>query len=115
MDTQELIGKIENGDMADAGKAFSELMNQKVQSALDDRKVELGNQMHLSPEELEELEKETQAELEDEDFEEDDLEEDEDEDEDEDSEEDEDDELEEDDEEEVDEDEDVQSDETEPQ
>ena len=115
MDTQELIGKIENGDMADAGRAFSELMNQKVQSALDDRKVELGNQMHLSPEELEELEKETQAELEDEDFEEDDLEEDEDEDEDEDSEEDEDDELEEDDEEEVDEDEDVQSDETEPQ
>ena len=95
MDTQELIGKIENGDMADAGRAFSELMNQKVQSALDDRKVELGNQMHLSPEELEELEKETQAELEDEDFEEDDLEED--------------------DEEEVDEDEDVQSDETEPQ
>ena len=115
MDTQELIGKIESGDMADAGRAFSELMNQKVQSALDDRKVELGNQMHLSPEELEELEKETQAELEDEDFEEDDLEEDEDEDEDEDSEEDEDDELEEDDEEEVDEDEDVQSDETEPQ
>ncbi len=113
MDTQELIGKIENGDMADAGRAFSELMNQKVQSALDDRKVELGNQMHLSPEELEELEKETQAELEDEDFEEDDLEEDEDEDED--SDEDEDDELEEDDEEEVDEDEDVQSDETEPQ
>ena len=105
MDTQELIGKIENGDMADAGKAFSELMNQKVQSALDDRKVELGNQMHLSPEELEELEKETQAELEDEDFEEDDLEEGEDED----------DELEEDDEEEVDEDEDVQPDETEPQ
>ena len=112
MDTQELIGKIENGDMADAGKAFSELMNQKVQSALDDRKVELGNQMHLSPEELEELENEVQAELEDEDFEEDDLEEDEDEDED--SEENEDDELEEDDEE-VDEDEDVQSDETEPQ
>ena len=104
MDTQELIGKIENGDMADAGRAFSELMNQKVQSALDDRKVELGNQMHLSPEELEELEKNNQAELEDEDFEED---------EDEASEED-DDELEED-EEEVDEDEDVQSDEAEPQ
>ena len=104
MDTQELIGKIEQGDMATAGKAFSELMNQKVQAALDDRKVELGNQMHLSPEELEELEKNNQTELEDEDFEED---------EDEASEED-DDELEED-EEEVDEDEDVQSDETEPQ
>tara|TARA_B100001057_G_C22624107_1_gene861751 strand:+ start:314 stop:628 length:315 start_codon:yes stop_codon:yes gene_type:complete len=104
MDTQELIGKIENGDMADAGKAFTDLMNQKVQAALDDRKVELGNQMHLSPEELEELEKDNQAELEDEDF---------DEDEDEASEEEDDDELEED--EEVDEDEDVQSDETEPQ
>ena len=103
MDTQELIGKIESGDMADAGKAFSELMNAKVQAALDDRKVELGNQMHLSPEEKEELE--AQAELEDEDFEDDDLE---DEDEDEESE----DETEEDDE---DEDEDVQSDETEPQ
>ena len=116
MDTQELIGKIENGDMADAGKAFSELMNQKVQAALDDRKVELGNQMHLSPEELEELENEVQAELEDEDFEEDDLEEDEDEDEDSEEDEDEDDdELEEDDEEEVDEDEDVQPDEAEPQ
>ncbi len=104
MDTQELIGKIESGDMADAGKAFSELMNAKVQAALDDRKVELGNQMHLSPEEKEELE--AQAELDDEDFEDDDLE---DEDEDEESE----DETEEDDEE--DEDEDVQSDETEPQ
>ena len=103
MDTQELIGKIESGDMANAGKAFSELMNAKVQAALDDRKVELGNQMHLSPEEKEELE--AQAELEDEDFEDDDLE---DEDEDEESE----DETEEDDE---DEDEDVQSDETEPQ
>lgn len=104
MDTQELIGKIESGDMADAGNAFSELMNAKVQAALDDRKVELGNQMHLSPEDKEELE--AQAELDDEDFEDEDLE---DEDEDEESE----DETEEDDEE--DEDEDVQSDETEPQ
>ena len=103
MDTQELIGKIESGNMADAGKAFSELMNAKVQAALDDRKVELGNQMHLSPEEKEELE--TQAELDDEDFENEDLE---DEDEGEESEE----ETEED---EEDEDEDVQSDETEPQ
>tara|TARA_B100000925_G_scaffold268051_2_gene228936 strand:+ start:161 stop:472 length:312 start_codon:yes stop_codon:yes gene_type:complete len=103
MDTQELIGKIESGDMADAGKAFSELMNAKVQAALDDRKVELGNQMHLSPEEKEELE--AQAELDDEDFEDEDLE---DEDEDEESEE----ETEEDKE---DENEDVQSDETEPQ
>tara|TARA_B100001287_G_scaffold173989_1_gene146597 strand:- start:19 stop:330 length:312 start_codon:yes stop_codon:yes gene_type:complete len=103
MDTQELIGKIESGDMADAGKAFSELMNAKVQAALDDRKVELGNQMHLSPEEKEELE--AQAELDDEDFEDEDLE---DEDEDEESEE----ETEED---EEDENEDVQSDETEPQ
>ena len=103
MDTQELIGKIESGDMADAGKAFSELMNAKVQAALDDRKVELGNQMHMSPEEKEELE--AQAELDDEDFEDEDLE---DEDEDEESEE----ETEED---EEDENEDVQSDETEPQ
>ena len=103
MDTQELIGKIESGDMANAGKAFSELMNAKVQAALDDRKVELGNQMHLSPEEKEELE--AQAELDDEDFEDEDLE---DEDEDEESEE----ETEED---EEDENEDVQSDETEPQ
>jgi len=113
MDTQELIGKIESGDMADAGKAFNELMNAKVQAALDDRKVELGNQMHLSPEEKEELE--AQAELDDEDFddpEEEDLEDEdlEDEDEDEESE----DETEEDDIEE-DENEDVQSDETEPQ
>lgn len=68
IDTQDLIDKINTGDMADAGKAFQELMGSKIQNALDDRKVELGNQMHLSPEELEELES---AELEDEDFEED--------------------------------------------
>tara|TARA_B100000683_G_scaffold48023_1_gene45094 strand:- start:3151 stop:3483 length:333 start_codon:yes stop_codon:yes gene_type:complete len=68
VDTQELIDKINAGDMADAGRAFTELMGSKVQDALDDRKVELGNQMHLTPEELEELEA---AELNDEDFEED--------------------------------------------
>lgn len=68
VDTQELIDKISSGDMADAGKAFQELMGSKVQDALDDRKVELGNLMHLSPEEVEELQT---AELEDEDFEDD--------------------------------------------
>lgn len=105
VDTQDLIDKISSGDMADAGKAFSELMGAKVQDALDDRKVELGNLMHLSPEEVEELQT---AELEDEDFVEDDLEED-------DTDEEEDVPETDEDHEEVDQDEDIQPDETESQ
>lgn len=68
VDTQELIDKISAGDMADASRAFSELMGSKVQDALDDRKVELGAFMALSPEEREEI-KAQEAELNDEDFE----------------------------------------------
>lgn len=109
VDTQELIDKISSGDMADAGKAFQELMGSKVQDALDDRKVELGNLMHLSPEEVEELQT---AELEDEDFE-DDLDDEDDESTEEEADEDLDDS--EADHEEVDQDEDIQPDETESQ
>ena len=50
-----------------------ELMGAKVQDALDDRKVELGQFMNLSPEEIEEI-KAQEADLEDDDFEDDDLE-----------------------------------------
>jgi hypothetical protein len=73
VDTQELIDKISSGNMADASKAFTELMGAKVQDALDDRKVELGQFMNLSPEEVEEI-KAQEADLEDDDFEDDDLE-----------------------------------------
>jgi len=103
VDTQELIDKISSGNMADASKAFTELMGAKVQDALDDRKVELGQFMNLSPEEVEEI-KAQEADLEDDDFEDDDLE---------DSEEDEDEEDSDEVEEEDEEDEDLQSAETE--
>jgi len=73
VDTQELIDKISSGSMADASKAFTELMGAKVQDALDDRKVELGQFMNLSPEEVEDI-KAQEADLEDDDFEDDDLE-----------------------------------------
>jgi hypothetical protein len=40
-------------------------MQSRVQNALDDRKVELGQQMHLSPEEIDQLHDEDEEELED--------------------------------------------------
>jgi hypothetical protein len=59
-------------------------MNAKVQDSLNDRKIELGQQLHLSPEEIEAMNAEVESdeeELEDEDeFDEDELEEVEDED-----------------------------------
>ena len=51
--TEELIDNLSQGDMVKAGQAFTDLMNVKVQDSLNDRKVELGQQMHLSPEEIE--------------------------------------------------------------
>jgi Skp family chaperone for outer membrane proteins len=57
-------------DMVQAGQAFTDLMNAKVQDSLNDRKVELGQQMHLSPEEIEAMNAEAEPdedELEDED------------------------------------------------
>ena len=68
--TEELIDTLSKGDMVQAGQAFADLMNAKVQDSLNDRKVELGQQMHLSPEEIEAMNAEAEPdeeELEDED------------------------------------------------
>lgn len=68
--TEELIDTLSKGDMVQAGQAFTDLMNAKVQDSLNDRKVELGQQMHLSPEEIEAMNAEAEPdeeELEDED------------------------------------------------
>ena len=68
--TEELIDTLGKGDMVQAGQAFTDLMNAKVQDSLNDRKVELGQQMHLSPEEIEAMNAEAEPdeeELEDED------------------------------------------------
>ena len=81
---EELIDTLGKGDMVQAGQAFTDLMNAKVQDSLNDRKIELGQQLHLSPEEIEAMNAEVESdeeELEDEDeFDEDELEEVEDED-----------------------------------
>mgnify|MGYP005644972125 CR=1 FL=1 len=68
--TEELIDTLSKGNMVQAGQAFTDLMNAKVQDSLNDRKVELGQQMHLSPEEIEAMNAEAEPdeeELEDED------------------------------------------------
>ena len=68
--TEELIDTLSKGDIVQAGQAFTDLMNAKVQDSLNDRKVELGQQMHLSPEEIEAMNAEAEPdedELEDED------------------------------------------------
>lgn len=68
--TEELIDTLGKGDMVQAGQAFTDLMNAKVQDSLNDRKIELGQQMHLSPEEIEAMNAEVEPdeeELEDED------------------------------------------------
>ena len=53
--TEELIDTLSKGDMVQASNAFTDLMQSRVQNALDDRKVEIGQQMHLSPEEIEQI------------------------------------------------------------
>ena len=53
--TEELIDTLSKGDMVQASNAFTDLMQSRVQNALDDRKVEIGQQMHLSPEEIEQM------------------------------------------------------------
>ena len=76
--TEELIDTLSKGDMVQAGQAFTDLMNARVQDSLNDRKVELGQQMHLSPEEIEAMNAEAEPDeedLEDEDEEEVDAEE----------------------------------------
>ena len=76
--TEELIDTLSKGDMVQAGQAFTDLMNAKVQDSLNDRKVELGQQMHISPEEIEAMNAEAEPDeedLEDEDEEEVDTEE----------------------------------------
>jgi len=68
--TEELINTLGKGDMVQAGQAFTDLMNAKVQDSLNDRKIELGQQLHLSPEEIEAMNAEAEPdeeELEDED------------------------------------------------
>ena len=76
--TEELIDTLGKGDMVQAGQAFTDLMNAKVQDSLNDRKIELGQQLHLSPEEIEAMNAEAEPdeeELEDEDETEEDSEE----------------------------------------
>ena len=68
--TEELIDTLGKGDMVQAGQAYTDLMNAKVQDSLNDRKIELGQQLHLSPEEIEAMNAEAEPdeeELEDED------------------------------------------------
>lgn len=68
--TEELIDTLGKGDMVQAGQAFTDLMNAKVQDSLNDRKIELGQQLHLSQEEIEAMNAEAEPdeeELEDED------------------------------------------------
>lgn len=75
--TEELIDTLSQGNMVQAGQAFTDLMNAKVQDSLNDRKVELGQQMHLSPEEIEAMNAEAEPneeDLEDEDENEEDSE-----------------------------------------
>ena len=77
--TEELIDTLSKGDMVQASNAFTDLMQSRVQNALDDRKVEIGQQMHLSPEEIEQMhaeEDEDEEEVEEVDTEEDESEDD---------------------------------------
>jgi hypothetical protein len=75
--TEELIDTLSKGDMVQASNAFTDLMQSRVQNALDDRKVEIGQQMHLSPEEIEQMHaEEDEEELEEVDTEEDESEDD---------------------------------------
>ena len=59
----DLINDLGAGEMAKASTTFADLMKDKVNDALDDRKIELGRLMTMSPEEIEAEEQELEAQL----------------------------------------------------
>ena len=66
METKDLINALNSGNNIEAGNMFNSLMADKINSAMDDRKVQIAQSM-MSGEEQMELDFESEEEMEDED------------------------------------------------
>ena len=64
METKDLINALNSGNNVEAGNVFSSLMADKINSAMDDRKVQLGQSMMSGEEEQVEMDFESEEEVE---------------------------------------------------
>ena len=64
MSTNELVNDIKTGDNVKANKTFDGVMGEKLKAALDARKVEIASTLGNTSNEIEEIEEEIPAEIE---------------------------------------------------
>jgi hypothetical protein len=64
METKDLINALNLGNNVEAGDVFNSLMADKINSAMDDRKVQLGQAMMSGEEEQTEMDFESEEEVE---------------------------------------------------
>lgn len=64
METKDLINALNLGNNVEAGDVFNSLMADKINSAMDDRKVQLGQAMMSGEEEQVEMDFESEEEVE---------------------------------------------------
>lgn len=64
METKDLINALNSGNNVEAGNVFNSLMADKINSAMDDRKVQLGQSMMSGEEEQVEMDFESEEEVE---------------------------------------------------
>jgi len=63
METKDLINALNTGDNIEAGNVFNSLMADKINSVMDDRKVQLGQSMMAGEEEQLEMDFESEEEV----------------------------------------------------
>ena len=64
MSTNELVNDIKTGDNVKANNSFNTVMGEKLKAALDAKKVEIASMLGNPPNEIEEVEEEIPAEIE---------------------------------------------------
>lgn len=63
METKDLINALNTGDNIEAGNVFNSLMADRINSVMDDRKVQLGQSMMAGEEEQIEMDFESEEEV----------------------------------------------------
>jgi hypothetical protein len=64
METKDLISALNSGDNVEASNAFTSIMADRINSAMDDKKVQLGQAMMSGEEEQIEMDFESEEEVE---------------------------------------------------
>ena len=65
-DVNDLINALSQGDMAKANDTFSAIMSDKINSSLDDSRIQMAQDIMGVPEEVDEVEAEVEVEIDDE-------------------------------------------------